>query len=104
MYSISHYSLLLHLIADLFYMKTCSFRGAEPRSINEGLICDYEAPEVVYRMTPCGDPSCLCCYPCNIDKRNQSWPVIDFASSGVHRFVNGYTTYLNCSAVCCSSS
>ena len=81
-------------------MKTCSFRGAEPRSSEEGLLCRHDPSETSYRMTPCGNSTCLCCHPLNIEKRSQSWVVVDFNASLMHRFVNGYTTYLNCPAVC----
>ncbi|CAF3980756.1 unnamed protein product [Rotaria sordida] len=35
---------------------------------------------------------------------SQPWPIIDFASSSMHRFLNGYTTYLNCPATCTTSN
>ena len=80
-------------------MKTCSFRGAEPRSINEGLFCGKDEPQERYTMVPFGDLLCSCCHP-----GNPSWSVVDFVSSGMHQFVNGYTTYLNCPAVSFSIS
>jgi len=81
-------------------MKTCSFRGAEPPSNFEGLFCGTNEPEGRYTFTACGDQLCSCCYPINHGKKSQPWPVVDFHSSSMHRFVNGYTTYLNCPAVC----
>ena len=83
-------------------MKTCSFRGAEPTSTTAGLFCDKHEPSAGYTMVPCGNLSCLCCHPINSGKKSQSWSVVDFFSSSMHQFVNGYTTYLNCPAVCFS--
>lgn len=80
-------------------MKTCSFRGAQPRSINEGLFCGEDEPKAKYKMVPCGNLFCQCCHPINNYKKNETWPVVDFANSSKHEFVNGYTTYLNCPAV-----
>src|SRR5579871_3773851 len=89
-------ALLFFVLVDLFYMKTCSFRGAIPRSPTEGLFCNTQEPEARYRMVPCGNLSCSCCH---LPSRSN---VVDFhASSAQHQFVNGYTTYLNCPAVCC---
>ena len=87
------------LSVDIFYMKTCSFRGAEPTSTTAGLFCDKHEPLAGYTMVPCGNLSCLCCHPINSGKKSQSWSVVDFFSSSMHQFVNGYTTYLNCPAV-----
>ena len=80
-------------------MKTCSFRGATPRSLTEGLFCDNDKPQARYTLAPCGNLTCSCCHPINNDKKSQMWPVVDFTSSSTHHFVNGYTTYLNCPAV-----
>ncbi len=80
-------------------MKTCSFRGAEPQSNMEGLFCGKDEPQARYALLPCGNLFCPCCHPRNSQNRSQPWPVIDFASSSTHQFVNGYTTYLNCPAV-----
>ena len=94
--------LSMRILVDLFYMKTCSFRGASPRSATEGLFCGEQDPQARYRMASCHNFYCLCCYPLNSWKRSDSWPVVDFPSSSMHRFLNGYTTYLNCPAVCLS--
>jgi hypothetical protein len=80
-------------------MKTCSFRGAEPRSVVEGLFCGNGEPDPRYRMTPCGQELCRCCHPLNADKRRIRWSVIDFDSTSKHHFGKEYTTYLNCPAV-----
>lgn len=84
---------------DLFYMKTCCFRGACPRSAFDSLFCGDDEPEARYKLSPCTQPSCRCCHPLNADRRSQPWPVISFVTSSAHRFLNGYTTYLNCPAV-----
>ena len=88
------------ILVDLFYMKTCSFRGATPRSNTEGLFCGKDEPQARYAVTPCGDLFCPCCHPLNSWKKSQPWLVLDFVSSSSHRFLNGYITYLNCPAVC----
>ncbi|CAM4826634.1 unnamed protein product, partial [Rotaria magnacalcarata] len=90
----------LQIDVVLLYMKTCSFRGAEPRSKIEGLFCGTDEPQASYTMLPCGSLFCTCCHPVNSYKKSQPWPVIDFASSSMHRFINGYKTYLNCPATC----
>jgi hypothetical protein len=87
------------VLVDLFYMKTCSYGDAQPRSDIEGLFCGMDEPEARYSMHPCESFYCLCCYPYNQAEKTQSWSVVDFMSSATHRFVNGYTTYLNCPAV-----
>ncbi|CAF1266381.1 unnamed protein product [Rotaria sordida] len=94
----------LQIDVDLFYMKTCSFRGAEPRSKIEGLFCGRDELQARYTLTPCGNLFCLCCHPLNSHKKTQKWSVVDFNSSSMHRFVNGYTTYLNCPATCTTSN
>jgi hypothetical protein len=80
-------------------MKTCSFRGAEVQPSTVGLFCGSNAPEQRYRMIACGEPSCVCCHPLNVDKRRLGWSVIDFESTSNHQFCKEYTTYLNCPAV-----
>ena len=89
----------LQMDVDLFYMKTCCFRGAWPRSAFDGLFCGDDEPEASYKLSPCTHPLCRCCHPLNADRRSQPWPVISFTTSAAHRFLNGYTTYLNCPAV-----
>ena len=80
-------------------MKTCSFRDARPRSVDEGIFCGINEPEARYSMTPCQDKDCNCCYPYDGYEPTKPWTVVDFATSSTHRFLNGYTTYLNCPAV-----
>ncbi|CAF4867995.1 unnamed protein product, partial [Rotaria socialis] len=76
----------LRFIVDVFYMKTCRFRDAEPCPSIKGLFCNDESPKSRYSMVPCGTTNCPCCH--------------SIENSSSHRFVNGYTTYLNCPAVC----
>ncbi|CAF1484015.1 unnamed protein product [Rotaria sordida] len=90
----------LQIDVDLFYMKTCSFRGAQPRSDLEGLFCSKDEPQANYSMIPCQKSFCTCCHPVNNEKKTQPWPVVNFASSSRYQFINGYTTYLNCPATC----
>lgn len=80
-------------------MKTCSFRGAQPQSNSDGLFCGMNEPQAQYTMQSREDLFCLCCHPYNEGKKRQLWPVVDFASSSMDRFANGYTSYLNCPAV-----
>jgi hypothetical protein len=81
-------------------MKTCSFRGAELCPTSEGLFCEKNEPQARYTLQSCDNLFCLCCHPRNSSKKSQPWPVVDFVSSSMHQFINGYTTYLNCPAVC----
>ena len=74
-------------------MKTCSFRGAQPRSPTEGLFCNEHEPEARYQFHPCGQSNCYLCSHMNNNE-------IDFNLSPIHEFINGYKTYLNCPAVC----
>lgn len=80
------YCFLFCFIVDVFYMKTCRFRDAEPCSSIQGLFCNDESPKARYSMVPCGTTNCPCCH--------------SIENSSNYRFANGYTTYLNCPAVC----
>ncbi|CAF4219235.1 unnamed protein product, partial [Rotaria magnacalcarata] len=71
-------------------MKTCRFRDAEPCPSIQGLFCNDESPKARYSMVPCGTTNCPCCH--------------SIENSSSHRFVNGYTTYLNCPATCTTSN
>ena len=79
-------------LVDVFYMKSYSAQGV-------GLFCETNAPEAKHSLTPCGNQFCPCCFPVFHWKKTQPWTVVDFVSSSTHRFVNGYTTYLNRPAV-----
>jgi hypothetical protein len=91
-------------LVDVFYMKTCRFRNAEPCSSIKGLFCNDESPKARYSMVPCGGAHCPCCHSMENNNENSSSSstssIIDFENSSSHRFINGYTTYLNCPAVC----
>ena len=80
----------------MFYMKTCSFRFARPRSMNEGLFCSHE-PEARYDLTPCGN--CSLCFPKYDMTHRLKKFVVEFSQSHQHTFVSGYQAILNCSAV-----
>ena len=80
---------------DVFYMKTCSFRGAQPHGPNQGLFCETDEPIARYGFLACQRSSCACCHPTHVEP----WPVVTFSAQSKHCFVNGYTTYLNCPAV-----
>ncbi|CAF3547400.1 unnamed protein product [Rotaria socialis] len=82
----------LQLDVDLFYMKTCSFRGANPRSFDVGLFCKSNLPVIRYALEPCEQMICSLCEPTK--------PIVEFNSYRTHRFVNGYHAILNCPAKC----
>ncbi|CAF1636162.1 unnamed protein product [Rotaria sp. Silwood1] len=77
---------------------------AESRSNIEGLFCGSDEHQARYALVPCADLFCSCCLPLHTYKKSQPWPIVDFTSSSMHRFLNGYTTYLNCSATCTTSN
>ena len=80
-------------------MKTCSFRFARPRSLNEGLFCSRE-PEARYELAECAN--CALCYPQYDMTYRLQKSIIKFSQAHTHTFVNGYKAILNCSAVCFS--
>ncbi|CAF1361912.1 unnamed protein product [Rotaria sp. Silwood1] len=86
----------LQMDVDLFYMKTCSFRNAQPRSNTEGIFC-ATIPECRYKMTACGQCK-LCQTPIDLTCRRPT-PVL-FNRAETHRFVNGYESILNCPVTC----
>ncbi|CAF1317099.1 unnamed protein product [Adineta steineri] len=96
----------LQIDVDIFFMKTCWFRGADPTEFNmEGLFfCEKDEPKARYKLLPCDNIVCRLCHPINHSKKSQPWPVVDFNSSSMHHFRNGYITYLNCPATCTTSN
>lgn len=90
----------LQIDVDLFYMKTCSFRQAQPRLPTEGIFC-RTTPECLYVMQPCG--RCPLCSSAESSARansgGQAYSVA-FNLYQKHRFVNGYEAILNCPASC----
>lgn len=85
----------LQMDVDLFYMKTCSFRNAQPRSMNEGLFC-LQPPECLYAMSKCGNCD-LCTKSSSI---NNSITPVQFDNFQPHQFVNGYQSILNAPVDC----
>ena len=83
-------------LVNMFYMKTCSFRFARPRTMNEGLFA-LQQPEARYELAACGN--CTLCYPRYSRKDRLKKSVVDFSQAHKHTFVNGYEAILNCSAV-----
>jgi hypothetical protein len=83
----------LQIDIDLFYMKTCSFRGAKPRAAHEGIFC-LTIPEIRYVMKPCNR-----CALCHSSNQTTTYSVT-FNLYQKHRFVNGYESILNCPASC----
>lgn len=84
----------LQIDVDLFYMKTCSFRQAQPRQTNEGIFC-RTTPQCLYVVHPCGH--CLLCTTGGGGGQAYS---VAFNLHQKHRFVNGYEAILNCPATC----
>jgi hypothetical protein len=83
-------------------MKTCSFRDAQPRSINdandkEGLFC-INPPQARYGLKKCTIPPCRICYE-RLDLTKRFEPVMNTSPNLIHRFVNNYQVILNCDVV-----
>ncbi|CAF3976512.1 unnamed protein product [Rotaria sordida] len=95
----------LQIDVDVFYMKTCMFRGAMPQSFDEGLFCKADYPLIRYSFLPCYQPQCPLCQRSNVIASSSSNTaptsyVVEFNTYHSHRFQNGYTTILNCPATC----
>jgi hypothetical protein len=97
----------LQIDVDLFYMKTCSFRGADlyidlPSHYNyygqRHLFCE-DAPQANFSMLPCNCETCLCCHPRDDLTHRQLQPAVQFSTNHIHRFLNKYEAILNCPAV-----
>jgi len=86
----------LQMDVDLFYMKTCSFRDAQPRSKIEGIFC-LDVPQCHYALIPCHNCK-LCLTPTNNTSYQQ--PSVVFNRYEKHHFINGYESILNCPATC----
>ncbi|CAF3318596.1 unnamed protein product [Rotaria sp. Silwood2] len=91
----------LQIDVDLFYMKTCSYRGAQSivATNDKSLFCRNE-PQVRYGITPCQQLSCCLCYPSYKLTYRQQQPILQFGPSQEHSFINGYRSILNCPATC----
>ena len=77
-------------------MKTCSFGGARPRTMNEGLFCLRE-PEARYDVSACNN--CGLCYPRNDSYGRPRRSVVKYSQAHEYLCLNGYRIILNCSAV-----
>ncbi|CAF2994453.1 unnamed protein product [Rotaria sp. Silwood2] len=86
----------LQIDVDLFYMKTCSFRGAQPRFEAEGIF-SMKPTDCLYTMSKCS--SCKLCLMPIVDE-NSDRPPVEFNRFGKHRFVNKYESILNCPVDC----
>jgi hypothetical protein len=89
----------------MFFLKTCSFNGVQPRLIDhrsrEGLFC-HDIPEPRFAIMPCNQSHCLCCHsPCprRYVMDPQQRLAIPFSIPHIHRFVNQYEAILNCPSV-----
>ena len=92
---------VLHIIVDVFFMKTCRFRGSKPRRFgesDEGILCEEE-PIAQYSLKPCEDKCCWLCQR-RYGESGQAMPMpVDFGAQQSYRFVHKYETFLNCHAV-----
>ncbi|CAF2085486.1 unnamed protein product [Rotaria magnacalcarata] len=90
----------LQIDIDLFYMKTCSYRGAQPDiDVPKGLFCIHES-QAQYSIIACQQRSCCLCYPSYRLTYRSYQPIIQFGSNQRHSFINGYRSILNCPATC----
>ncbi|CAF3876419.1 unnamed protein product [Rotaria sordida] len=98
------YSLVLEFFLQmdfhLFYMKTCSYRGAQLSILDEKSLFCLSEPEARYDMSRCHQLSCCLCYPSYKLAYRQQQPIIQFGSHQQHTFINGYRSILNCPATC----
>lgn len=86
---------------DLFYLKTCAFRGATPTE--ESIFCS-RTPEARYSIRACQERSCHSCRPWHIRENAEFDRAIPYDHVRVHQFVNGYRAILNCPAVCTTAN
>ena len=89
----------LQIDLQLFYMKTCSYRGAVPVPNEPSLICQY-APQLRYEMTRCDRTTCYLCYPPYKSTYRLDQPIVQFGPHQQHEFINHYRSILNCPATC----
>lgn len=97
----------LQIDVDLFYMKTCSFRGAalddeipihSTPNDDRHIFCQ-DTPTSIFGLLPCNLETCLCCHPRDDLTHRQIQPAVQFSINHIHRFLNKYQTILNCPAV-----
>ena len=85
----------LQMDVDLFYMKTCSYSDAQPRSFNEGIFC-LGPPQCLYAMSKCGHCDlCTSFHHTDHDHVCQQQSPVLFDNYNRHRFVNGYESIIN---------
>ncbi|CAF1520413.1 unnamed protein product [Rotaria magnacalcarata] len=91
----------LQIDIDLFYMKTCSYGGAQSAiDVPKSLFCIHE-PQAQYDIKPCQQLSCCLCHPSyRLTTYRSNQPIIQFGPYQQHLFVNGYRSILNCPATC----
>jgi hypothetical protein len=97
----------LQIDVDIFYMKTCSFRGADlyedlpkhPDYYDKQYLFCENIPKANFGMLPCNREICLCCHPRDDLTHRQIQPAVHFSTNYIHRFVNKYEAILNCPAV-----
>ncbi|CAF3663181.1 unnamed protein product [Rotaria socialis] len=90
----------LQIDIDLFYMKTCSYRGAQPDiDVPKGLFYIHES-QAQYSIIACQQRSCCLCYPSYRLTYRSYQPIIQFRPNRRHSFINGYRSILNCPVTC----
>ncbi|CAF3988222.1 unnamed protein product, partial [Adineta steineri] len=92
----------LQIDDELFFMKTCSFRNAQPSLYNRYGIFSIDESKALYGLEPCEQVTCRFCFPIKdvLVRGRQNQAVVQFLSAQKHRFVNGYEAILNCPATC----
>ena len=94
---------MLLFLVDRCDIKTCAFRAAEPRSIQdrdytkEGLFC-LKPAQARYGMKQCLECDCRICYE-RRDLTERFEPALSFVPAQMHHFVNHYEVMLNCPVV-----
>lgn len=89
----------LQIDFHLFYMKTCSYRGALPLSIDRGLFSAGD-PHARHSLSRCQRNACCLCFPQYQLTHRQDKRVVAFGPEQEHYFVNGFHSILNCPATC----
>lgn len=89
----------LQIDPDLFYMKTCGFRGALPKLDERDIFCRSE-PQARYELKRCNRRTCCLCHPCYASTYRSNEPLIRFGPQQEHYFIHGYRSILNCPASC----
>ncbi|CAF1557995.1 unnamed protein product, partial [Adineta steineri] len=92
----------LQIDDELFFIKTCCFRNAQPSLYNHRGIFSMDEPKALYGLEPCEQVTCRFCFPIKdvFIRGRQNQPVVRFSSAQKHRFVNGYEAILNCPTTC----